>query len=115
VLIYNEWQAVAYSHDSSGRVIYESTACAAVLLTRVASGLAALVAPGGEGPESVGGAATVEGQTMAQIIGQARTLGTADHLCSCLGTTGKATVIGHIVLLLSRNMKLIPLFMFFPS
>lgn len=81
-------QAVAYAHDPSGRVLYESTSCVAVLLTRVATGLAALLAPGADGTENVGGAATVEGQTMTQIITQAKVLNTADHLCSCLGATG---------------------------
>lgn len=79
---------MAYAHDSSGRVLYESTSCVAVLLTRVATGLASLVAPGEQGLENVGGAATAEGQTMAQIIGQAKVLNTAEHLCNCLGNTG---------------------------
>lgn len=83
---------MAYAHDSSGRVLYESTSCVAVLLTRVATGLAALLAPGADGTENVGGAATAEGQTMTQIITQAKVLNTADHLCSCLGATGNLTL-----------------------
>lgn len=98
---------MAYAHDSSGRVLYESTSCVAVLLTRVATGLAALVAPGADGTENVGGAATAEGQTMTQIITQARVLNTADHLCSCLGATGNFT--------LPQNLRLFSssLFVFF--
>lgn len=84
---------MAYAHDSSGRVLYESTSCVAVLLTRVATGLATLVAPGAEGTENVGGAATAEGQTMTQIIGQAKVLNTADHLCSCLLATGRCCLL----------------------
>jgi hypothetical protein len=83
---------VAYAHDSSGRVLYESTSCVAVLLTKVATGLATLLAPGADGTENVGGAATAEGQTMTQIITQAKVLNTADHLCSCLGATGNTTL-----------------------
>lgn len=79
---------MAYAHDSSGRVLYESTSCVAVLLTRIATGLATLVASGADGTENVGGAATVEGQTMTQIITQAKVHNIADHLCSCLGATG---------------------------
>ncbi|KAG0575230.1 hypothetical protein KC19_VG328700 [Ceratodon purpureus] len=87
-------QAVAYAHDSSGRVLYESTSCVAVLLTRVASGLATLLAPGPDFSENVGGAATAEGQTMTQIITQAKVLNTADQLCSCLGATGSNLISG---------------------
>ncbi|XP_024378756.1 serine/threonine-protein kinase TIO isoform X1 [Physcomitrium patens] len=87
-------QAVAYAHDSSGRVLYESTSCVAVLLTRIATGLATLVASGADGTENVGGAATVEGQTMTQIITQAKVHNIADHLCSCLGATGSNLISG---------------------
>lgn len=94
---------MAYAHDSSGRVLFESTSCVAVLLTRVATGLAALLAPGADGTENVGGAATAEGQTMTQIITQAKVLNTADHLCSCLGATGIIILLQillvHLVLL----------------
>ncbi|CAM6128762.1 unnamed protein product [Calypogeia fissa] len=86
-------QAVAYAHDPSGRVLYESTACVAALLTKVSGGLAYLFNPGQEDDrENVGGAATVEGQVMTQIILQAKTVGTADHLCSCLGATGTSLI-----------------------
>ncbi|BBN17969.1 fused [Marchantia polymorpha subsp. ruderalis] len=82
-------QAVAYAHDPSGRVLYDSTSCVSVLLTRVVSGLTSILTPEqGEEGENLGGAASAEGQIMAQIIGQAKAVGTADHLCSCLSATG---------------------------
>ncbi|XP_024540198.1 serine/threonine-protein kinase TIO isoform X1 [Selaginella moellendorffii] len=73
-------QAVSYQHDSSGRVLFESTACVAQLLMRITSGLS----------KFFGSAQDVKGdvQIMTQIVGQARSLSIADHLCSCLNVTG---------------------------
>lgn len=105
-------QAVAYTHDSSGRVLFESTSCVAVLLTRVATGLAALLAPGPDGTENVGGAATAEGQTMTQIITQAKVLNTADHLCSCLGATGNASLPQSFLVHVSALFDVFSLFDF---
>ncbi|KAL2612342.1 hypothetical protein R1flu_024034 [Riccia fluitans] len=85
-------QAVAYADDPSGRVLYESTACVAVLLTRVLTGLASILAPDYEGNENCGDSASGEGQIMVQIIGQAKAVGTAEHLCSCLSTAGTSLI-----------------------
>ncbi|EFJ33693.1 hypothetical protein SELMODRAFT_230534 [Selaginella moellendorffii] len=73
-------KAVSYQHDSSGRVLFESTACVAQLLMRITSGLS----------KFFGSAQDVKGdvQIMTQIVGQARSLSIADHLCSCLNVTG---------------------------
>lgn len=85
------WQALKYTHDSSGRVLYESTTCVAAMLCRVTSGLNALLSPA-SGQENVGGAASVEGQIMAQIIMQAKALNTAENLCSCLKAIGASLI-----------------------
>ncbi|KAL3683437.1 hypothetical protein R1sor_001459 [Riccia sorocarpa] len=86
-------QAVAYADDSSGRVLYESTSCVAVLLTRVVTGLANLLAADhDERNQNHRDAGSDEGQIMVQILGQAKAVGTADHLCSCLSTAGTSLI-----------------------
>ncbi|GLJ38435.1 hypothetical protein SUGI_0782730 [Cryptomeria japonica] len=83
-------QAVNYVHDSS-RVLYESTACVNVMLARIASGLRKSPFP--EAASAISGFST-EQNAISQILGQAKALGTADHLCICLATSGTNLMSG---------------------
>ncbi|KAJ7544459.1 hypothetical protein O6H91_09G079900 [Diphasiastrum complanatum] len=85
-------QAVAFTHDPSGRVLYESTACVGQLLLRVASRLAKLVTAEGESYEGM--STKTQLQITSQIIGQARTCRLVDHLCSCLSISGSNLASG---------------------
>eukprot|EP01018_Ginkgo_biloba_P027021 Gb_09628 [translate_table: standard] len=84
-------QAVNYAHDSSGRVLYESTACLSLMLARVASSLRKLPILGA----ALGLASGVPmEQNTVQILGQAKALGTVDQLCICLATAGSSLMSG---------------------
>lgn len=85
-------QAVSYKHDSSGRVLYEATACVTLLLTRLALGLGKIITSGGAHKSDE--IATQEGTIMSQIVGQAKALDTMEQLCLCLTTTGSNIASG---------------------
>ncbi|KAI5058935.1 hypothetical protein GOP47_0025254 [Adiantum capillus-veneris] len=78
-------QVISYKHDSSGRVLYEATACVTLLLTRLALGLAKLISTGAHRNDE---AASQEGNIMSQIVGQAKSLDTMEQLCLCLTIAG---------------------------
>lgn len=84
-------QAVSYPHDSSGRVLYESTACMNVMLARVASGLRKL--PISEASLQTS-AITAEQNPIGLILGQAKALGIVGQLCACLDTLGTNLMSG---------------------
>lgn len=84
-------QVVIYPHDSSGRVLYESTACMNVMLARVASGLRKI--PISEAALQTSGA-TIEKNPMGLILGQTKALGIVGQLCACLDTLGTVLMSG---------------------
>ncbi|XXG51856.1 hypothetical protein AAC387_Pa03g0329 [Persea americana] len=83
-------QVVGYTRDPSGRVLYESTACITVMLSRVSMGLKACMSAGS--PEVVS-VSTVE-ETSRGILDHARTPGFVDLLCLCLSTSGSILMSG---------------------
>ncbi|XP_058074020.1 serine/threonine-protein kinase TIO [Magnolia sinica] len=85
-------QVVGYTNDaSSGRVLYESTACVAVILSRVARGLKASLSA--VSPEVVSAPSSVP-ETSKEILDHARTSGIVDLLCLCLATSGSSLISG---------------------
>lgn len=83
-------QVVGYTRDPSGRVLYESTACITVMLSRVSIGLKACLSAGS--PEVVS-VSTVE-ETSREILDHARTPGFVDLLCQCLSASGSILMSG---------------------
>lgn len=83
-------QVVGYTKDASGRVLYESTACITVMLSRVSMGLKSSRSAGN--PEAVS-ASPVE-ETSREILDHARTSGFVDLLCLCLSTSGSVLMAG---------------------
>ncbi|KAK4279469.1 hypothetical protein QN277_011248 [Acacia crassicarpa] len=70
-------QVVASTNDASGKVLYESSACITIMLSRVAQ----VVKSSSQGPETLN-------ETMKKILDHAKTSGVVDHLCLCLKTSG---------------------------
>lgn len=71
----------------------ESTACVAVLLSKVAQGLKA--SNSGSGPEVV----CAPNEILRKILDHAKTSGLVDHLCLCLATSGASLISGSSILL----------------
>lgn len=89
-------QVVGCMEDASGRVLYESSACITVLLSRVAKSLnttASISVPNGACAPSV------VNETSKQILDHAITSGLVDHLCMCLETSGSSLISGSSNLL----------------
>ncbi|XP_068647491.1 serine/threonine-protein kinase TIO-like isoform X2 [Aristolochia californica] len=82
-------QVTLYSRDASGRVLYETTACVAVMLTRVALGLKAFVSS-----ENGISAHSPVREISEEILSNARTSGIVDLLCNCLITLGSGLMSG---------------------
>ncbi|KAM7463574.1 hypothetical protein LguiA_031695 [Lonicera macranthoides] len=81
-------KVVGSTDDASGRVLYESTACITVMLSRVAQGLKASAVSFPEVNE-----------TLKQIMDHAKTSGVTDLLCLCLATSGSSLISGSSNLL----------------
>ncbi|KAF8393518.1 hypothetical protein HHK36_021762 [Tetracentron sinense] len=84
-------QVASCTEDASGRVLYELTACIAIVLSRVAQGLktsvSALV------PEVVSVPSQVN-EALEQILDHAKTSGVVDLLCLCLAASGSSLMSG---------------------
>ncbi|KAK9665281.1 hypothetical protein RND81_14G102200 [Saponaria officinalis] len=70
-------QVVSSSEDSSGRVLYESTSCVAIMLNQVSSSTKECGVS--EPPEAI---------DIKKILDHAKTSGLVNHLCMCLATAG---------------------------
>ncbi|XP_058724039.1 serine/threonine-protein kinase TIO-like isoform X1 [Vicia villosa] len=77
-------QVVTSINDASGRVLYESSACITVMLSKVAQVLRSSQISSSETPT----------KTANRIIEHAKTSGLIDHLCSCLATSGSGLIAG---------------------
>ncbi|RDX76182.1 Serine/threonine-protein kinase TIO, partial [Mucuna pruriens] len=78
-------QVVTSNNDASGRVLYESSACITVMLSRVAQVLRS--SPQISGQETLN-------ETSNRILNHAKTSGLVDHLCLCLATSGSSLISG---------------------
>ncbi|XP_027364353.1 serine/threonine-protein kinase TIO [Abrus precatorius] len=78
-------QVVTSTNDASGRVLYESSACITVMLSRVAQVLRSSTQI--SGPETLN-------ETANKILDHAKTSGLVDHLCLCLATSGSSLISG---------------------
>ncbi|KAI9124606.1 hypothetical protein K1719_004528 [Acacia pycnantha] len=72
-------QVVASTNDASGKVLYESSACITIMLSRVGQ----VVKSSSQGPETLN-------ETIKKILDHAKTSGVVDHLCLCLKTSGSS-------------------------
>ncbi|WJX17387.1 non-specific serine/threonine protein kinase [Trifolium repens] len=77
-------QVVTSNNDASGRVLYESSACITVILSKVSQVLRS---------SQVSGSETLN-VTANRIIEHAKTSGLVDHLCQCLATSGSSLIAG---------------------
>ncbi|TKY53544.1 Serine/threonine-protein kinase TIO [Spatholobus suberectus] len=78
-------QVVTSNNDASGRVLYESSACITVMLSRVTQVLRS--SPQISGQETMN-------ETANRILDHAKTSGLVDHLCVCLATSGSSLISG---------------------
>eukprot|EP00256_Glycine_max_P068591 XP_025983186.1 serine/threonine-protein kinase TIO [Glycine max] len=78
-------QVVTSNNDASGRVLYESSACITVMLSRVAQVLRS--SPKISGQEKLN-------ETANRILEHAKTTGLVDNLCLCLATSGSSLITG---------------------
>ncbi|KAG8649975.1 serine/threonine-protein kinase TIO [Manihot esculenta] len=83
-------QVVGSNEDTSGRVLYEASACITVVLSRVAQGLQATSL--NSSPEAV--STPVMSETMKRILDHAKTCGLVEHLCLSLATSGSSLISG---------------------
>ncbi|KAK1265829.1 Serine/threonine-protein kinase TIO [Acorus gramineus] len=84
-------QVLACVKDASGGILYESTACIGIMLSRVAFVLKAYSTA--RGPETVSLAPSTE-ETLKQILDHAKASGIIDQLCKCLEDTGSSLLSG---------------------
>ncbi|PKA55197.1 Serine/threonine-protein kinase TIO [Apostasia shenzhenica] len=82
-------QSLVSVKETSGRILYEFTACIAVMLLRLALGLKTLMAT--DAPEKVSCSAE---ETLIQIVDHARTSGIVEVLCEFLVTSGSSLMSG---------------------
>ncbi|KAL2326660.1 hypothetical protein Fmac_025718 [Flemingia macrophylla] len=78
-------KVVDSNNDASGRVLYESSACITVMLSRVAQVL--------RSSSQISGQETMT-ETTNKILDHAKTSGLVDHLCLCLATSGSSLISG---------------------
>lgn len=78
-------QVVTSINDASGRILYESSACITVMLSKVAQVL--------RSSPQISGSETLN-ETANRIIEHAKTSGLVDHLCLCLATSGSSLIAG---------------------
>nr|XP_024927877.1 serine/threonine-protein kinase TIO isoform X2 [Ziziphus jujuba var. spinosa] len=81
-------QVVGCSEDASARVLQESIACIAVMLSSVAQGLKAICSS--SGPDVV----SAPNEALKRILDHAKTSGLIDQLCLCLATSGTSLISG---------------------
>ncbi|ONK63237.1 uncharacterized protein A4U43_C07F12800 [Asparagus officinalis] len=84
-------QILISAKDASGRIYYESTACIAVMLSRVVLGLKTSLI--GDGPEKVVVPSSTE-EVFIQIVDSARTSGLVATMCECLINSGSSLISG---------------------
>ncbi|PSS07240.1 Serine/threonine-protein kinase [Actinidia chinensis var. chinensis] len=89
-------QVVGCTDDASGRILCESTACIAVMLSRVAQGLKASRATLAT---EVVSAPSTSNEILKQVLDHAKISGLADLLFSCLATSGSSLMSGSSHLL----------------
>lgn len=77
--------------DTSGRIFYESTACIAVVLSRVVLGLKTSFS--NERPEQASVPSSVK-EALIQIVDDARTSGVVESMCECLIISGSSLISG---------------------
>ncbi|KAK7393136.1 hypothetical protein VNO78_21601 [Psophocarpus tetragonolobus] len=77
-------QVVTSNNDATGRVLYESSACITVMLSRVAQ---VLRSSQNSGQETLN-------ETASRILEHAKTTGLVDHLCLCLANSGSSLISG---------------------
>ncbi|XP_057429664.1 serine/threonine-protein kinase TIO isoform X3 [Lotus japonicus] len=78
-------QVVNSTNDASGRVLFESSACITVMLSKVAQVLRSC--PQSTSPGTLN-------ETANRIMEHAKTSGLVDHLCLCLATSGSSLISG---------------------
>ncbi|KAJ8899282.1 hypothetical protein K2173_018256 [Erythroxylum novogranatense] len=83
-------KVVTYKEDASGRVLYESSACITVILTKVSQVIRATALTSGS--EAVSSPAVDE--TIKKILDHAKTCGLVEHLCLCLEAAGLSLISG---------------------
>ncbi|XP_020232870.1 serine/threonine-protein kinase TIO [Cajanus cajan] len=76
-------QVVTSNNDASGRILYESSACITVMLSRVAQ----VLRPPPQSQETLN-------ETTNKILDHAKTSGLVDHLCLCLAISGSSLISG---------------------
>ncbi|GMY38287.1 serine/threonine-protein kinase TIO [Fagus crenata] len=81
-------QVVACNEEACGRVLYESSACITIMLSRVAQGLTEAH------PTSVPEVVSALNETLKKILDHAKTSGLVDHLCLCLAISGSSLISG---------------------
>ncbi|KAL7230228.1 hypothetical protein ACSBR2_008690 [Camellia fascicularis] len=89
-------QVVGCTDDASGKVLNESTACIAVMLSRVAQGLKASRATLATEVDS---APPTVVNILKLVLDHAKISGVADLLCLCLATSGSSLILGSTHLL----------------
>lgn len=83
-------QVVASTNDASGRVLYESSACITIMLSRVAQ----VVRSSSQTPSP-----ETLNETIKKILDHAKTSCVVDHLCLCLKTSGSSLTSGSSIML----------------
>ncbi|KAJ7980526.1 Protein kinase family protein [Quillaja saponaria] len=78
-------QVVGCNSDASGKVLYESSACITIMLSRVAQALGSSSST--SGPDAVN-------ETLKRILEHGKSSGLVDHLCLCLATSGSSLISG---------------------
>ncbi|XP_050291316.1 serine/threonine-protein kinase TIO isoform X3 [Quercus robur] len=81
-------QVVGCNEEACGRVLYESSACITIMLSRVAQGLKATHLT--SSPE----AGSALNETFKKILDHAKTTGLVDLLCHCLVNSGSSLISG---------------------
>ncbi|XP_075652832.1 serine/threonine-protein kinase TIO [Castanea sativa] len=81
-------QVVGCNEEACGRVLYESSACITIMLSRVAQGLKATHLT------SVPEAGSALNETLKKILDHAKTTGLVDLLCHCLVNSGSSLISG---------------------
>ncbi|CAK9172478.1 unnamed protein product [Ilex paraguariensis] len=89
-------QVVGCADDAFGRVLYESSTCITVMLSRVSQGLKTSAAA--SAPETFSAPPVID-KTLKQVLDHAKTAGLVDLLCLCLATSGSSLVAGSSNLL----------------
>ncbi|XP_062155569.1 serine/threonine-protein kinase TIO isoform X4 [Alnus glutinosa] len=81
-------QVVGCNEDACARVLYESSACITIMLSRIAQGHKA------SHVTSVPEAVSALDETLKRILDHAKSSGMVDHLCLCLANSGSSLISG---------------------